>query len=70
MSFLIGKIKKIILQKSFETRSNYEKYILDITKNKKVLFVDQGFYGSCQGYIEKILNKNFMVHMSVITKII
>ena len=59
LSFLIGKIKKIILQKSFETRSNYEKYILDITKNKKVLFVDQGFYGSCQGYIEKILNKKF-----------
>ena len=48
-----------IIESSLQTRIQYKKYILKQISKYRVAFVDQGFYGTSQNSIEKILNKFF-----------
>lgn len=53
--------KHKILEKCKLTRLNYLKYLKKIIpkRNAKTAFIDQGFMGTAQTKIEKILNRNF-----------
>lgn len=49
-----------ILEKSYELRNEYSKYVNNICDtNKKIIMIDTGYLGSTQSYLEKSFNLKF-----------
>ncbi len=55
----VKELSSQILKKSLITRKNYLKYLKRTIKNKKTLIVDQGYHGSVQKYLEKIMKQKY-----------
>ena len=60
MRYVLKKFKKQILKSSYQTRERYLIYLNNmIKKNENIAMFDQGFFGTTQSMIEKIMNRKF-----------
>ena len=65
------KYKNLILDNAKNEKKNYKKYLIKIIKKKeRIIICDQGFNGSVQSALEKILNIRFYgIYMSIKKKL-